>query len=53
MISFVATGDSLIIDCLPKGKGFDSIKEYISNADVRFTNLETVILDKDCFANTW
>ena len=53
MISFVATGDSLIIDRLPKGRGINSIKEYISKADVRFTNLETVIIDEDCFANTF
>lgn len=53
MISFAATGDSLIIDRLPHGKGVDSIREYLSNADVRFTNLETVIIDNDCFANTF
>lgn len=53
MISFAATGDSLIIDRLPQSKEIDSIRKYLSNADVRFTNLETVIIDKDCFANTF
>lgn len=54
MISFAATGDSLIIDHLPKGnKGVAAIREYLLNADVRFTNLETVIIDEDCFANTF
>lgn len=53
MISFVATGDSLILDHLPKNENTKAIQSFISQGDVRFTNLETVIIDNTCYGNTF
>lgn len=53
MVSFTATGDSLILDHLPSREYITPIKEYIGRGDVRITNLETVLIDDTCFANTF
>ena len=53
MISFVATGDSLILDHLPENENTQMIRNFIARGDVRFTNLETVIIDNTCYGNTF
>lgn len=54
MISFTATGDSLILDHFPaKHPAFDALKEHIGRGDVRITNMEAVISDEPMFGNTF
>lgn len=54
MISFTATGDSLILEHLPEKDGdYAAIRQQIGRGDVRITNLETVIADEPHFANTF
>lgn len=54
MTSFTATGDALILEHFPRrDAGYEAIKAHINRADVRMTNLETVIADEPHFANTF
>ena len=54
MISFTATGDSLILEHFPAEDGnYEQIKNQIGKGNVRITNLETVISDEPRFANTF
>ncbi len=54
MTSFTATGDALILEHFPRhDTGYEAIRAHISRADVRMTNLETVIADEPHFANTF
>lgn len=54
MTSFTATGDALILEHFPRhDTGYETIKAHINRADVRVTNLETVIADEPHFANTF
>ncbi|MDO5445792.1 MAG: CapA family protein [Eubacteriales bacterium] len=54
MISFTATGDSLILEHFPEmDKDYEIIKQQIDRGNVRITNLETVLADEPHFANTF
>lgn len=51
VMTFVATGDSFIVDRLPSSKGeeFRKIKDIIMQSEVRFTNLEVTTLSSEGF----
>ncbi|MBR5229951.1 MAG: CapA family protein [Firmicutes bacterium] len=54
MLKFCATGDALIHIPIPANHpGTDHLAEYIKEADVRITNLETTITDYECFASSF
>jgi hypothetical protein len=54
MISFTATGDSLIREHFPqKFKDREKITRFISKGDVRITNLETTLTRFQYFGNTF
>ena len=53
-MKFAATGDFLIhVQMPPKHEGIDAIAAYMSDADVRVTNLETTITEGECYANAY
>lgn len=47
---FTAAGDIAIQRVLTKYDGFEAIRDFINQGDVRFFNLETTV-NKDCYAN--
>lgn len=49
MISITATGDSFITRRLPSSTNAQQLRELIGSADVRFTNLETVLRRSEGF----
>jgi poly-gamma-glutamate synthesis protein (capsule biosynthesis protein) len=49
MISITATGDSFITRRLPPNTDAQQLRELIGSADVRFTNLETVLRREEGF----
>ena len=52
--SICATGDSIMMNPLPPDyKGFEQLRNFIGNADVRTNNLEMVLSDYDCFASSF
>ena len=54
MISFTATGDSLILDHFPAHyPAFDALKSHLAQGDIRITNMEAVISDEPMFGNTF
>jgi poly-gamma-glutamate capsule biosynthesis protein CapA/YwtB (metallophosphatase superfamily) len=55
VMTFVATGDSFIIDRLPPSKGqeFQRIKDIISKSDVCFTNFEVTTLGNEGFPSAF
>ena len=53
-MTFVASGDSLIVKHIPKDyPGFSNIKNYINRAEAKITNLETTLTDGTCFASSY
>lgn len=53
-MKFAATGDFLIQISIPENhKGIESIRSFMSDADVRMTNLETTITNGDCYCNCY
>ena len=51
MIKFTAVGDTAIQKRLPKYyDGFQEVKDFIMQGDVRFFNLETTV-NRDCYGN--
>ena len=49
-MKFTAVGDTVIQRVLTEYSGFDIVRAYINQGDVRFFNLETTV-NKDCYAN--
>ena len=49
-MKFTAAGDTAIQRVLTEYNGFDTVKDFINQGDVRFFNLETTV-NKDCYAN--
>lgn len=49
-MKFTAVGDTVIQRVLTEYSGFDVVRNYINQGDVRFFNLETTV-NKDCYAN--
>ena len=49
-MKFTAAGDTAIQRMLTEYSGIDTIRNFISQGDVRFFNLETTV-NKDCYAN--
>ena len=53
-MKIVAAGDMLVQRRLPGAyEGFEALKRYIMQGDVRFFNLETTLHDGDCFASQY
>lgn len=53
-MKFAATGDFLIQIPIPeRHEGTEAIRDYMADADVRVTNLETTIGVGDCYANAY
>lgn len=48
-----ATGDLMLLKPFPTNYDDKAIAEQIAKADVRITNLESVVSDWDCFASTF
>jgi len=54
MMKFTASGDALIMHCLPEGyPGREAVEAFIKRGDARITNLETTITDGNCFPSTF
>ena len=48
------TGDSILMDPMPESyTGLESVRDYISQADVRINNMEMVLSNFDVFASTY
>ena len=53
-ISFSAAGDALTVRKITEGnKDFKALSEFISQADARIVNVETVISDYTCFPSAY
>lgn len=52
-LSVCATGDLMLLKPFPEGYDVTPIAAEIAKADVRITNLESVVSDWDCFASTF
>ena len=52
-MTFLATGDSLILKHLPDYPEFAAVKDFILTAEARITNLETTLTDGNCFPSAY
>lgn len=52
-LTILATGDLMLLQKFPKKYNYTEIYDFINHADVKITNLESVVSNWDCFASTF